>query len=64
MPPPKKTFSRALLCNKCSAYFTLTLDPFPGWTREQIPDTFPHYAGFLSEIRWCPVCKSPLEGLN
>ena len=64
MPPPQNPLSRPVYCNSCSVYFTIKLNPHPGWTRSQIPDNFPHYLDFLVKVFSCPVCKSPLEGLN
>lgn len=55
-------FSRSVYCSHCRVNFLLALEPYPQWPIETIAADFPHALDFLKDIRYCPVCKSPLEG--
>lgn len=64
MPKTKTPIARRMNCCTCLVAFTIRLGIPKGWKRSDVPVDFPYYLDFLKNVSSCPVCKSPLEGLD
>lgn len=64
MAKTRSLFARRVHCFSCLVYFTIRLNPHPAWKRSDMLKHFPQFRNFLGKVHYCPVCKSPIEGLD